>query len=199
MDGPSVNMKCYTELVKTQEEAHLPNLINIGTYSLHVIHGAFKTGIESTNLEMKKTFKRKLSIAPWLTCSQSRLFKCYRVGYILRHKMVVGKQVADKLLEMNFWQTLPKLLKLQARKGSNKWNKVFKNGPSKICGRQPLKNLKWNVLKAVFHEFYLVHSWMPWPICYYISSVFYWCHFVLQKWFCSFPKLVIFQTCNIPL
>ena len=55
---------------------------------------------------------------------QNRLFKCYRVGYIflvlLRHKMVEGKQVADKLLEMNFWQTLPKLLKLQIRKGSNK-------------------------------------------------------------------------------
>ena len=24
----------------------------------------------------------------------------------------------------------------------NIWDKVFKNGPSKICGRQPLKNLK---------------------------------------------------------
>ena len=24
----------------------------------------------------------------------------------------------------------------------NIWSKVFKNGPSKICGRQPLKNLK---------------------------------------------------------
>ena len=23
-----------------------------------------------------------------------------------------------------------------------KWDKVFKNGQSKICGRQPLKNLK---------------------------------------------------------
>ena len=23
------------------------------------------------------------------------------------------------------------------------WSKVFKNGSSKICGRQPLKNLKW--------------------------------------------------------
>ena len=22
------------------------------------------------------------------------------------------------------------------------WDKIFKNGPSKICGRQPLKNLK---------------------------------------------------------
>ena len=25
----------------------------------------------------------------------------------------------------------------------NTWHKVFKNGQSKICGRQPLKNLKW--------------------------------------------------------
>ena len=24
----------------------------------------------------------------------------------------------------------------------NKWDKVFKNGASKICGRYPLKNLK---------------------------------------------------------
>ena len=25
----------------------------------------------------------------------------------------------------------------------NKWDKVFKNGPSKICERQPLKNMMW--------------------------------------------------------
>ena len=25
----------------------------------------------------------------------------------------------------------------------NKWERVFMNGPSKICGRQPLKKLKW--------------------------------------------------------
>ena len=25
----------------------------------------------------------------------------------------------------------------------DRWVKVFKNGPSKICGRKPLKNLKW--------------------------------------------------------
>ena len=33
------------------------------------------------------------------------------------------------------------------------WDKVFKNGPSKICGRQP-----------VFHKFHLVHSWILCPI-----------------------------------
>ena len=38
------------------------------------------------------------------------------------------------------------------------WNKLFKNGPSKICGGQPLKKLTSNFLKAVFHKFYFVHS-----------------------------------------
>ena len=28
-------------------------------------------------------------------------------------------------------------------RGLKKWEKVFKNEPSKIYGRQPLKNLKW--------------------------------------------------------
>ena len=32
---------------------------------------------------------------------------------------------------------------------NNKWDKVFKNGPNKICRRQPLKNLKWFGLQVV--------------------------------------------------
>ena len=47
-----------------------------------------------------------------------------------------------------------------------KWEKVFKTGPSKICGRQSLEDLKGykaghatsNLLEAVFHKFYLDHS-----------------------------------------
>ena len=34
-----------------------------------------------------------------------------------------------------------------------KWEKVFKNGPSKICERQPLKNLKGYGLLKNFKEF----------------------------------------------
>ena len=56
------------------------------------------------------------------------------------------------------------------------WGKVFKNGPSKVCGKQPLKIWRGMVylkqtllpskcLKAVFHKFYLVHSWILCPIC----------------------------------
>ena len=29
----------------------------------------------------------------------------------------------------------------------NIWAKVFKNGPSKICGRQPLKKFTWSILE----------------------------------------------------
>ena len=56
------------------------------------------------------------------------------------------------------------------------WDKVFKNGPSKICGTMPLKHLKGyglleadhnpsDSLKTVFHKFYLIHSWILCPIC----------------------------------
>ena len=27
------------------------------------------------------------------------------------------------------------------------WDKVFKNGPIKICGGQPLKNFTWSILE----------------------------------------------------
>ena len=62
------------------------------------------------------------------------------------------------------------------------WDKVFKNGQSKICGRQPSKNLNWyglpnrwsdhitsNFLKAVFHKFYLVHSFE-----YFVPNIWLW-------------------------
>ena len=29
------------------------------------------------------------------------------------------------------------------------WDKVFKNGPSKICGRQPLKNFTWSIIECL--------------------------------------------------
>ena len=50
-----------------------------------------------------------------------------------------------------------------------KWDKVFKNGPSKICGRQPLRNftrpiLKYfvpNILRQHF-QFYLKSPEFKW-------------------------------------
>ena len=60
IDGPSVNLKFYTELVKTWQEAQLTS-VDIGTCSLHVIHGAFETAIESSNWEMKNFLKGNIA------------------------------------------------------------------------------------------------------------------------------------------
>ena len=59
------------------------------------------------------------------------------------------------------------------------WVNVFKNVPSKISGKQPLKYLKWyglltisfQFLKGFFYKFYLVHSWIPGPICLWFLSL----------------------------
>ena len=49
---------------------------------------------------------------------------------------------------------------------NNTWDKVFKNGTSKICGRQPLKNLKgYGLLK-----FSCLYCWL-WSV---ISPTVYW-------------------------
>ena len=57
MDGPSVNWKFYDELVKQRQEMELHQLINIGSCGLHIIHGAFKTGVEKTDWCIKNTLK----------------------------------------------------------------------------------------------------------------------------------------------
>ena len=60
------------------------------------------------------------------------------------------------------------IIRFAAIKVGLKWDEVFKSGPCKIFGIQPLKSLNEyalvkadhtpsNFLKAEFHKFYLVH------------------------------------------
>ncbi|XP_065641075.1 uncharacterized protein LOC124818972 [Hydra vulgaris] len=60
MDGPSVNLKFHRDIQSKREEHKLSKLIDIGCCSLHIIHGAFKTGVESTDWELKKHLKGAL-------------------------------------------------------------------------------------------------------------------------------------------
>ena len=57
VDGPFVNWKFFNSVTKKREEDKLPALINIDSYGLHMIHEAFKTGLEATNWNIKKTLR----------------------------------------------------------------------------------------------------------------------------------------------
>ena len=70
-----------------------------------------------------------------------------------------------------FWHSSDRSTWKTRSRTTTMWDKVYKNGLSKICGRQPLKDLKGyrllkadgnlsNFLKAVFQNIYLVHSWI---------------------------------------
>ena len=58
MDGPAINLKFLQELIKHQGELEIDEkMIDIGRCELHVVHGTFKCGIESTDWNIKEAVK----------------------------------------------------------------------------------------------------------------------------------------------
>ena len=57
MDGPNTNWSVLKLLPEDHCEKVYPNIIDIGSCSLHVVHGFFKSGIEATNWGLKKIMK----------------------------------------------------------------------------------------------------------------------------------------------
>ena len=50
MDGPNVNWKLLSSIMdERQSNDHYPELLDIGSCSLHVIHGALQKGIRETD------------------------------------------------------------------------------------------------------------------------------------------------------
>ena len=57
MDGLNVNWAFFSELYNHQTENDTVKLLSTGSCSLHAIHGAFKTGEQSTDWKLKKVLK----------------------------------------------------------------------------------------------------------------------------------------------
>ena len=58
MDGLAINLKFLQELIKHRGELEIEEkMIDIGRCGLHVVHGAFKCGIEGTDWNIKETVK----------------------------------------------------------------------------------------------------------------------------------------------
>ena len=57
MDGPSTNWAVVDKLTSHREQNDMKSLMDVGSCGLHVIHGAFQVGVESTNWELNKIFQ----------------------------------------------------------------------------------------------------------------------------------------------
>lgn len=59
MDGPNVSLKLHRLFAEDRKkiDPDLPELIDIGTCSLHVVHGALQTGIKKSSWELDQLLK----------------------------------------------------------------------------------------------------------------------------------------------
>ena len=94
---------------------------------------------------------QKIQLETWNFTSEVLWFVIIIPSYIKDHYVML-KKVTDFLefiLKKWFFQFFKAIQKSsEFRDGKlwaydDKWVKVFKNRPSKICGRQPLKTLMW--------------------------------------------------------
>ena len=140
MDGPSTNWKFLDALEKHRNENELPQLINIGSCSLH---GALKTAIESTRWNIKETLKGCWQI---LHESPARCEDYETVTgatkyplFFCETRWVESKSVADRAIEI--WPNICKLVEF--------WEKL----PS---SKRPKSKSFLNVQKAVKHKLTLL-------------------------------------------
>ena len=52
MDGPNVNWKFYTDLTKERNSEELPQLLNIGSCGLHIVHGGLQKGVNESGWKL---------------------------------------------------------------------------------------------------------------------------------------------------
>ena len=57
MDGPNTSWSVHGKLKNIRSRKEVPQLFEVGSYGLHVIRGAFQSGVKTTGWEIEKTFK----------------------------------------------------------------------------------------------------------------------------------------------
>ena len=57
MDGPNTNWKVFELLFSYRNEKEWSNLLNLGSFGVHSVHGTFRTDIKTTNWEVEKVLK----------------------------------------------------------------------------------------------------------------------------------------------
>lgn len=52
MDGPNVNWRFYQDLLQVRKSQELPELLNIGSCGLHIVHGSLQKGVTDTGWKL---------------------------------------------------------------------------------------------------------------------------------------------------
>ena len=62
MDGPNVNWKVFKDFDKDLKDSDNVEMLNIGSCGLHVVHGAFKTGLKKVGCDVSAYLRAVKSV-----------------------------------------------------------------------------------------------------------------------------------------
>ena len=108
MDGPNVNWKLYDNIVEEQNENDdYPDLIDIGSFSLHVVHGAFRTGVQKTKWGILQALYNLFPNSPAKREDYTQItgLKVFPLPFS-GTRWIEDKKVADRALEI--WPNITK-------------------------------------------------------------------------------------------
>ena len=113
MDGPNVNWKLYDSIVeKRSENDDYPGLIDIGSCSLHIVHGAFRTGMQKTKWGIDGILQALYNLFPYSPAKRedyqkltgSKVFPLPFSGT----RSIEDKKVADRAIQI--WPNIIKYI-----------------------------------------------------------------------------------------
>ena len=119
VDGPNVSWAFFSELRNYETENDMSKLLSTGSCNLHAIHGAFKTGEQSTYWKLKKFWEHYIKFCTtrqlgemimliWPEVVNSRFHFAARRGSD-GQLAVQAIEIWDDICHLcRFWQSLPK-------------------------------------------------------------------------------------------
>ena len=121
-DGPHVNKGILEMLISKRNEKDYPGLLEIGSCGLHVIHGAFKTGMESQDCwQLKNVFKAMYNLFHDSPARRQIFMQVTDTNVFAKRfcptRWVESESVAERAIEI--WPNFVKVIK--------EWEKLAKS------------------------------------------------------------------------
>ena len=108
MDGPNVNWKLYDSIVeKRSENDDYPGLIDIGSCNLHIVHGAFRTGVQKTKWGIDGILQALYNLFPYSPAKREDYQKLTGLK-VFPTRWIEDKKVADRAIQI--WTNIIKYI-----------------------------------------------------------------------------------------
>ena len=150
MDGPNVNWAFYNQLQKKIKLDHNTQMLNIGSCGLHIIHGAFKHGVDKCNWDMTSLLRSVHSMFNETPARREDYTEVTGSSTFGRNfcntRWLENVPVAERVLEM--WGSI-KVYVAAARKGTVPLPKTKAFACIKEATEDPLTEVKLQVFISI--------------------------------------------------